>query len=192
MTTKMIKINLLPGEFKEKLTPAHKKFGLDIPKFIPISLIGLISLLVAVNLLSLLYASSARNKLAAQKDKFDRTKQLAEQARKLEEDLPELRKKDQFLTANVEKKLQCWRVMEQVILSCPGPIRVSDMRVSRSGIGNLVVIEGSYKEGDYLEEQFRTRLSENEPLKKYFTNFRPERRVDPGEGTRFTIIGSTQ
>jgi len=189
MTTKMIELNLLPHEYKEKLTPASKRLGLDIPRFIPISLIGLIVFLVAISMLSFLYAASARRSLAVEQKKLRETKKLAAYSRRLEKSLPELREQDNLLTANVENKLECWRVMEQIAICCPARVRITEMRISRKTGTNMLTVKGDYEKGEYLEQKFQTNLESNKFLKKYFGRFETERRSAPGSSTSFTIVG---
>ena len=189
MTTKMIELNLLPHEYKEKLTPASKRLGLDIPHFIPISLIGLIVFLVAISILSFLYASSARQGLAAEQKQLRDTKKLAAYSRRLEKNLPELREQDKFLTANVENKLECWLVMEQVSLCCPAKVRITEMRISHKTGIKMLTIKGSYKKGENLEMVFRMNLEKSESLKKYFGQFKEERHSVSDSGITFNIVG---
>jgi len=159
MRTKIIKLNLLPSECKEKLAPASRKLGLDIPRFIPISLAGLLSFLILINSLALLYGSSACRKLKEKKQNFEKVKTLAAKARQLDEELPKSRERDRYLTASVEKKLKCWKVMEQLSLSCPEQVKITDLRISRIAHGkNKLQIEGSYGKGDSLEDAFRINL----------------------------------
>ena len=192
MSTKIIEINLLPSEYKERMAPTSKKLGLDIPRFIPISLAALLSVLVLANMLVFLHASSSRKNLLGKQAELKKTKEMSAQARELDEDLPAMRKKDEFLTANVQSKLKFWRVLEQLIVCCPEMVRITDIRISGTSEINILTVEGNYKKGDNLEEQFRINLEHSDSLKKFYTKFRAERRIVPDSQTDFTIIGTSQ
>ncbi len=195
MKAKIIELNLLPFEYKERLVPASKKLGLDIPRFIPISLGGLLSFLILSSALAFLHGSAAKHRLGEQKHKLKKVRALAVEARGLDKKLPKLRECDQYLTTNVGKKLKCWNVLEQISKSCPEGVKIADIRISNIGQSNLrLAIMGSYKKGEYLEGEFRINLENSRPLREYFTKFVAEREVGSGSESeiKFTIIGASK
>lgn len=191
MSAKMIELNLLPLEQREKMAPASKKLGLDIPHLIPMVLVGVVFILLGVNVLSFFAKNTANNELIRRQKKLKETKQKAERSEKLKEVLPELEKRNEYLTACIEKRLVCWEVMQQVSKCCPGEIEVRDMRISSTRDKNRVVIEGSYsaEDGDYIEQKFLKELKQNKALRSFFTHFSAERTPDPDGTTKFTVIG---
>jgi len=194
MSTKMIELNLLPLEYRERLKPKSKKLGLDIPQFIPLAVVGLVAVLVGINMLSYLHKKSYLTKFSALSRTAKQTKSNAERARELEELIPKLRERDQHLKAKVEKKLLCWKVMREISKWCPAGIRIRDMKISsKEGINSLMA-EGSYKSdaGAYMEELFRTNLEKSEVLRDFFKKFRAERNPGPDGIITFTIFGSSK
>jgi hypothetical protein len=193
MSIKMIELNLLPAKYQEKVKPKSKKLGLDIPQFIPLAVAGLVVLLVGVNMLSYMHKKSYMTKFHELKQEVKKTKKEAEQARTLEEGLPELRQRNAYLTRNVENKLLCSKVMKQVSRRCPSSIKIKDIKISRRDGKNLLQANGDYKSnaGNYLEEKFRTSLEEDEVLSGFFKQFRAKRTPGADGITSFTIIGGS-
>ena len=191
MSMKMIELNLLPAEYQDRVKPKSKKLGLDIPQFIPLAVVGLVVLLVGVNMLSYMHKKSYMTQFNKLKQEVEKTKTEAAQARTLEEILPDLRQRDKYLTSNVEDKLLCWQVMKQVGERCPSSIKIKDIKISRKEGKNLLQANGEYKSdaGNYIEEEFRTNLEQDEVLSGFFKQFRAKQKPGSDGTTSFTIIG---
>lgn len=188
----MIEINLLPAEFKEKVKPAKKRIDLDIiPKFIPLSLVGMIALLIILILISTLFASIMHKRLRGYESTLKKERVIAEMAKAYKKELPGLEERLNALEKRVREKIYWWRIFEQISYTCPDEIELTNIKLERdrrTTAPDKLIIEGFYKKGISLEQVFIRNLDANEKLRPYFDHFIVADR-EPKEGkTSFAIF----
>ena len=182
----MIRINLLPFEYRPGAGTASEKVDVEFPKPVLIGLGVAFSVLLILIVLSSLAAYRAQAKLQSAQARLAAETDRALKATELEEKLPEIRKAAQALSDNITHKIVWWEVLEQLARSCPPEIRLTKLRLSGQGSFETLVIEGTYKSGRFTEQVFVENLKKNEKIRRYFNQFNSDREVTKS-GTNFTV-----